>query len=360
MKVSIYIHSAEDMFLSCVQPTRKQPVWWDQECANLKVEKYETLNVYRKSNQERQKEKQKLEMYESIKDPNKMWRCIKGKSCSSNSIIAGKDWQQHFSALLNVNYKSNDAEFEAMVREYVDVHNENCHTCELGGDEMLNGSITGEEIKKSIMSMKNSKAPGKDGIVIECFKMSMEFIIPKLSILFNKILYLGKFPNQCGLALICPLHKKGSPNVPSNYRGISLLNVMGKIFTKVLNNRLVMWGNVHSKFYEEQAGFREKYCTVDQIFVLNSVVQKYLSRPKGRFYCAFVDFSTAFDCIQHNLLFYALVKKGVHGNFIKVIQSMYKSLKSCVKTPQGLTEVFGCSTGTRQGCILSLLFSHFF
>ena len=53
------------------------------------------------------------------------------------------------------------------------------------------------------------------------------------------------------------------------------------------------WGNVYSKFYEEQAGFREKYCTVDQIFVLNSVVQKYLSRPKGRFYCAFVDFSTA-------------------------------------------------------------------
>ena len=90
--------------------------------------------------------------------------------------------------------------------------------------------------------------------------------------------------------------------------------------------------------------------------MLNSVVQKYLSRPKGRFYCAFVDFSTAFDCIQHNLLFYALVKKGVHGNFIKVIQSMYKSLKSCVKTPQGLTEVFDCSTGTRQGCILSPLF----
>ena len=71
-------------------------------------------------------------MYESIKDPNKMWRCIKGKSCACNSIIAGKDWQQHFSALLNVNYKSNDAEFEAMVREYVDAHNENCHTCERG------------------------------------------------------------------------------------------------------------------------------------------------------------------------------------------------------------------------------------
>ena len=138
-----------------------------------------------------------------------------------------------------------------------------------------------------------------------------------------------------------------------NYRGISLLNVIGIFFTKIINERLVIWGNVYGKLYEEQAGFRAKYSTVDHIFVLNSVVQKYLSRQKGRFYCAFVDFSTAFDCIQHNLLFYSLFKNGIHGNVLKVLESMYKNLKSCVKTTQGITELFQCSTGTRQGCMLS-------
>ena len=63
--------------------------------------------------------------------------------------------------------------------------------------------------------------------------------------------------------------------------------------------------------------------------------------------------TTAFDCIQHNLLFYSLIKNGIHGNVLNVLESMYKNLKSCVKTTQGITELFQCSTGTRQGCMLS-------
>ena len=240
-----------------------------------------------------------------------------------------------------------------MVNEEAENHTDNCEDCLQGGDDILNGPITYDEIRKCITSMKNDKSPGKDRIIIECYKMSLDVIIPKLNVLFNKIMEVGKFPNQWCLALITPIHKKGSVNDPANYRGISLLNVMGNIFTKIINERLVIWANVCGKLYEEQAGFRAKYSTVDQIFVLNSVVQKYLSRQKGRFYCAFVDFSTAFDCIQHNLLFYSLIKNGINGNVLKVLESMYKNLKSCVKTTQGITELFQCSTCTRQGCMPS-------
>jgi hypothetical protein len=130
------------------------------------------------------------------------------------------------------------------------------------------------------------------------------------------------------------------------------------VFTKVINTRLVSWAEAANLQREEQAGFRKGYSTVDNMFILQSFIQKYCSRKGGRFYTLFVDFSKAFDTIPHPLLFYQLMTKGLHGNVLKVLRSMYSSLQSCVRTPQGLTELFDCARGTRQGCMLSpFLFS---
>ena len=77
------------------------------------------------------------------------------------------------------------------------------------------------------------------------------------------------------------------------------------------------------------------------------------AKKKGRFYVLFIDFTKAFDTIPHNLLWYKLIKSGVHGKLLKVLNSMYSNLKSCVRTRSGLTEYFQCTVGTRQGCMLS-------
>ena len=104
---------------------------------------------------------------------------------------------------------------------------------------------------------------------------------------------------------------------------------------------------------EEQAGFRKGYSTADQIFNLQSIVQKYITRDKGRCYIMFVDFATAFDRIPHSHLFYKLIKSGIHGKILNILRSMYGKLKTCLRTPEGLTEFFVCLLGTRQGCMLS-------
>jgi hypothetical protein len=79
---------------------------------------------------------------------------------------------------------------------------------------------------------------------------------------------------------------------------------------------------------------------------------------KGRCYVLYVDLSKAFDSIPHSHLWYCLLSKGIHGNVIQVIRSMYANLKCCIKLPSGITEYFNCTVGTRQGCMLSpLLFS---
>ena len=72
-------------------------------------------------------------------------------------------------------------------------------------------------------------------------------------------------------------------------------------------------------------------------------------------YCAFIDFTKAFDSVSQPLLWYRLVQLRLQGRVLRFLQSMYHHMSSCVLTPDGLTEFFNISVGTRQGCILSPL-----
>jgi len=224
----------------------------------------------------------------------------------------------------------------------------------------LNNPILEEEIRMSILSLKSNKSPGPDGVCIEIYKSTLDIILPFLLSLFNEILDTGNFPLQWSESIITPIHKKGDKSDPRNYRGISLINSLGKIFVSILNRRLQKFCDENSLIDESQAGFRKQYSTEDNIFTLSALIQKYISKPKGRFYCIFIDFAKAFDCINHTRLWFALTRYGIEGKFLNVFKSMYSNLKSCVKTENGLTEFFKCTIGTRQGCISSpLIFSLF-
>ena len=123
---------------------------------------------------------------------------------------------------------------------------------------------------------------------------------------------------------------------------------------------MTFWSEALGKVDEAQAGFRRGYLTVDNIFILQSVVQKYLSRKRGKFYCAFVDFSKAFDSVERKRLWYILLRGGIKGKMFKMLQAMYKDVKSCVRVKNQNTDYFDCPIGVRQGCMLSpFLFSFF-
>jgi len=92
------------------------------------------------------------------------------------------------------------------------------------------------------------------------------------------------------------LHKKGSLNNENNYRGITLLSTIGKLFSPVLNNRPNSWADKYSVYIEAQAGFRSNMVTVDNIFVLHGIISHMLNEGK-RLYCAFIDFNKAFDYV---------------------------------------------------------------
>ena len=132
---------------------------------------------------------------------------------------------------------------------------------------------------------------------------------------------------------------------PANFRGISLRSSISKIFTNVLTIRLQTWAESNNVIDESQAGFRKQYSTIDKKFSLQALIQKYSCRTRGRFYCIFVDFRRAFDSIPHNKIWDSLRRKGIDSNrnFLKIFQSMYKQLKSCVKVNNSVTKFFKCS-----------------
>ena len=143
---------------------------------------------------------------------------------------------------------------------------------------------------------------------------------------------------------------------PNNFRGVSLIDILNKILTGMMYDRIYKWAEDNSKLNESQSGFRKGYSTIDKLFTLMSLGQKYLSKEGGRIYCLFVDFSKAFDRIDHETLINSLIRKGIHGKMLKLLIAMYKNLCSCVKVDnQKCTSHFSCNIGTRQGCKLSTI-----
>ena len=79
------------------------------------------------------------------------------------------------------------------------------------------------------------------------------------------------------------------------------------------------------------------------------MIDKYLSKEKGRFYSVFVDFSKTFDSVPHRHLFYSLLNEDLHGRGVNLLQDMYSKLRSCVEIDGYLSEEFICSIGTPTG-----------
>ena len=148
--------------------------------------------------------------------------------------------------------------------------------------EILESLITEEEIHKAIQHMKNGKSPGVDNILTEMLKSCEYQIMTFLVALFNKLFRSGCFPFVWSKAIIVPLHRKGDVNNSDNYLGISLLSSLGKIYTCVLNDRLTKWANIMDKVSETQAGFRQGYSVVENIFTLYAIIEKNLCKRRKK------------------------------------------------------------------------------
>ena len=138
-------------------------------------------------------------------------------------------------------------------------------------DKVLDRRISYAEIKKCSKSLKNNKTGGNDGLVGEPFKYGGKGMANLSKVLYEVVWTEESVPRLWRQGLVVSLYKKGDAEDPGNCRGITLLNVVGKMFCKILNDRLVVRLESERALHEGQAGFREKRSCVDNIFSLTDI-----------------------------------------------------------------------------------------
>ena len=146
--------------------------------------------------------------------------------------------------------------------------------------------------------------------------MASEKILPFLTKLFHTIFDSHEFPESWSRSIIVPIHKKGDKTNTNNYRGISLLCALSKVFTAIFARRLRVWMELEKKIGIEQAGFRAKHTTVDHIFTLHATILKHVySVGRGKLDVAFIDYNKAFDSVNRKTLWCVLQKAGISTKF---------------------------------------------
>ena len=149
----------------------------------------------------------------------------------------------------------------------------------------------------------------------------------------------GYFPHAWSTGCIVPILKKGNANNTDNYRGITLVSCLGKLFTSILNKRLIDFDAENNIISDAQFGFRKDMSTVDAIFTLHYLIHRTL-KNRNRLYCCFVDYSKAFDFVNRQNLWYKIIQQGIEGRMLIIIRSIYDNVKSCVKYNNLLSDFF--------------------
>ena len=224
----------------------------------------------------------------------------------------------------------------------------------------LDHVITLEELLEARGRLKLGKASGNDIVSNEMITALVETHPTLVIKLFNGILQSSEVVPDWVFGMIVPLFKDGSRMDANNYRGITLMSCLGKLFLSILNARLTVYAVEHSLLTKSALGFVAGNRCSDAHIIIHNLVKKFCHGDGSKIYSCFVDFKKAFDSVPRDLLLNKLLNAGVTGKFFNIIRHIYTSDKACVKTGNTRSDFFGLSLGVRQGCILSpLLFNIF-
>ena len=214
-------------------------------------------------------------------------------------------------------------------------------------------------VKKVLTNLDSSKASGPDCIPVVVLKNcepELSYILAKL---FNKCLKESCFPDCWKVSLVVPVFKNvGERSTAKNYRPVSLLSVVSKVFEKLVNNRIVDHLKKCGLFSDFQYGFRSSRLTTDLLTVVSDRIARAFNRS-GATRTVALDISKAFDSVWHDGL-HKLKSYGISGQIFGLISSFLSNRRLRVVLDGKYSQEYPVNAGVPQGSILSpTLFLHF-
>ena len=215
---------------------------------------------------------------------------------------------------------------------------------------------TAIEVKNLIMNCKSKSCP-LNQIPIYVYKQIVDLLSQVISFYFNESISLGSFPDVLKITRVIPLFKKGDNSSVSNYRPISILPFISKIFEKLMCKRLNQFLTEHRIICKHQFGFRTGLSTSDAIVEFLDGVYDALDRGNALI-SVFLDFSRAFDTVNHRILLDKLYYYGVRGIVHEWFRSYLHNRVQYVSNGDAVSSFTNITSGVPEGAVLApLLFS---
>lgn len=237
---------------------------------------------------------------------------------------------------VNLNYNNNNIDF---------------HSMSVDGD-ISTVYISDSTVKSKLLKLDAYKSAGPDGIPpILLIKCAEQLSVP-LQILFNRSLKEGYMPNVWKMAYISPIHKKGSKNEITNYRPISKLCSIAKVFEKIIYEQL--YASISKYLPLSQHGFIRGRSTVSNLILLNDFVSGSMDEGK-QVDVVYTDYAKCFDRIDHNILILKLQNAGIRGDLLRWFTSYIRNRSQAVVLESYMSKWMCVPSGVPQGSLLGPL-----
>ena len=193
-----------------------------------------------------------------------------------------------------------------------------------------------------------NKTSGGDLIPVELFQILKDDAVKMLHSICQQIWKTQQWPQNWKRSVFIPIPKKGNTKECSDYHTVALIS--HTIMLKILHARLQQW--VNQELPDVQACFRKGIGIRDQITNISWIIEKAKELQKNIYFC-FVDYSKAFDYVDHNKLWKILKEMGIPDHLPCLLSNVYADQEATVRTGHGTMDWFQIGKGVYQGCILS-------